>query len=80
MTAQFQQFVRLALFSFLFILMDGHWAIPNDHPQTQLISRNQHKYWSPQNRLVSQGCFNGFWGTILVAGKDLINPLPSPSL
>ena len=59
-------------------LVDGHWTIPNDHPQTQLISRNQHQYWSPQNRLVSQGCFNGFWATILGAG-NLINPPPPHS-
>ena len=28
MWAQFQQFVRLTLFPFLFILVDGHWTIP----------------------------------------------------
>ena len=65
--------------SYFFILVDGHRTIPNDHPQTQLISRNQHQYWRPQNRLASQRMFlNGFWRTILVSG-NLITP-PSPSL
>ena len=78
MRAQFQQFVRLALFSYFFILVDGHRTIPNDHPQTQLISRNQHQYWSPQNRLASQRMFlNVFWRTILVSGNPITPPSPS---